>query len=95
MTIQTPRLYGRQTPMRLPWLPPAITVALCMPLFWRRRRKMQSLLSSLLLCALLSVAAVLTGCGGGFGRPPTNYTLTVTGTSGTDLHSTTVNLTVQ
>jgi hypothetical protein len=99
MTIQTPRLYGNATPMRLPWLPTAvptlITVALCIPLFLRRRRKLQGLLSSLLLCALLSAAAALTGCGGGFGRPPATYTLTVTGTSGTDFHSTTVNLTVQ
>jgi hypothetical protein len=96
MTIQTPQLLSREAPMRLPWLPPAITVALCMPIFWRRRWSLQRLLSSLLLCALLGGAGVLlTGCGGGFGRPAIHYTLTVTGTSGTDSHSTTVNLTVQ
>jgi Abnormal spindle-like microcephaly-assoc'd, ASPM-SPD-2-Hydin/Beta-propeller repeat len=95
MTVQTPQLVGREAPMRLPWLPPAATVAFCLPYFWQRRRSMQRLLSSLLLCGLLSAVALMVGCGGGFGAPAVNYTLTVTGTSGTDVHSTTVNLTVQ
>jgi ABC-type glycerol-3-phosphate transport system substrate-binding protein len=47
--------------------------------------------------ASLATAAALTGCGGGFALPQTSqsYTLTITGTSGSDTHSTTVQLTVQ
>ncbi len=48
---------------------------------------------------LLSIGAALglTGCGVGglFGHPPSTYTITVTGTSGSLSHSTTVNLTIQ
>ncbi|MGA7155460.1 MAG: choice-of-anchor D domain-containing protein [Acidobacteriaceae bacterium] len=95
MTIQTPKLLAAGTPARLPWLPPAVAVALCIPFFRSRRRNPQRLLLTLLLCTLLSTFALLAGCGGGFGRLSIPYTLTVTGTSGPDVHSTTVNLTVQ
>jgi len=47
--------------------------------------------------ASLAGAVSLMGCGGGFGLVPSTqtYTLTITGTSGADTHSTTVQLTVQ
>ena len=62
----------------------------------RRLKRAVSLL--LLLGAGLVVAAGLSGCGsasGFFGQQQTTYTVTVTGTSGTLSHSTTVTLTVE
>jgi hypothetical protein len=49
------------------------------------------------IVALLGIAASTIGCGAGFALPSTakTYTITVTGTSGSDTHSTTVTLTVQ
>ena len=49
------------------------------------------------LAALFGIAMATTGCGGGFALPSSakTYTITVTGTSGPDTHSTTVTLTVQ
>jgi ABC-type glycerol-3-phosphate transport system substrate-binding protein len=53
-----------------------------------------------LLAASLGAVAALSGCGGGFGlanvtQTPQSYTVTVTGTSGTDIQTTTVQLTVE
>jgi hypothetical protein len=82
---------------RWPWMP-AATLAFCIPLLWSRRRNRQRLLTTGLLCMLLSVGAtMLSGCGGGYyAQPPSQtYTITVTGTSGSTQHSTTVTLTVQ
>jgi len=61
---------------------------------WRARRRWMNLAC---FVALLGIAASTTGCGGGFALPTiaTTYTITVTGTSGSDTHSTTVTLTVQ
>jgi ABC-type glycerol-3-phosphate transport system substrate-binding protein len=52
---------------------------------------------ALLLIASLGAFTVLTSCGGGFGltAPPQSYTITVTGTSGTEVQTTTVQLTVE
>jgi hypothetical protein len=62
---------------------------------WRRTWKGKLLLLAAAL-ASLGGAASLTACGGGFGlNQSQTYTLTVTGTSGEDTHSTTVQLTVQ
>lgn len=54
------------------------------------------------LLLLVTAAGVMTGCVGGFpraaisnGTPPGTYHITVTGTTGTDAHSTTVTLTVE
>jgi ABC-type glycerol-3-phosphate transport system substrate-binding protein len=50
-----------------------------------------------LLIASLGAFTVLTACGGGFGfkAPSQSCTITVTGTSGTDVQNTTVQLIVQ
>ena len=83
---------------RAPWLPPAVTVALLVPLLWWRRRKPfhPMRLSILLLAAILGGAIVtLSGCTGGLQLPSNTYTLSVSGTSGNISHTTTVTLTVQ
>jgi trimeric autotransporter adhesin len=108
LTIQTAAQAAGSTPKRWPFLPPGITVALVAPLFWRRfrdrkQRPTHRLLLGTLLFALLAggAAAFMTGCGAGFALPSggqpasTTYTITVTGTSGSDTHSTTVSLIVQ
>jgi len=59
---------------------------------WRSRRILMNLAC---IVALLGIAASSIGCGGGFALPAKTYTITVTGTSGSDAHSTTVTLTVQ
>lgn len=101
MTVQTASVLARthapHGQRRWPWMP-TVTMAFFIPLLWWRRRDRVRLLSTGLLCALLSVGAVmLSGCGGGYyAEPPSQtYTITVTGTSGSTQHSTTVTLTVQ
>jgi hypothetical protein len=51
----------------------------------------------MLLLVSLGTLTALSGCGGGFRfiQPPQTYTLSITGTSGDDTHSTTVQLTVE
>jgi sugar lactone lactonase YvrE len=63
---------------------------------WRRVWRGRLLLLVLGLASLAGAASLM-GCGGGFGLVPRTqtYTLTITGTSGADTHSTTVQLTVQ
>ncbi len=58
---------------------------------WSRRTQL-----ILLVLASLAAAAAVTGCGGGFALPHTSVTssITITGTSGADVHTTTVQLTV-
>ncbi len=56
-----------------------------------------ALMSLVFLVTLLSVAVSTAGCGAGFALPSSakTYTISVTGTSGSDTHSTSVTLTVQ
>jgi hypothetical protein len=51
----------------------------------------------MLIFTVLGIVTAMVGCGGGFAMPQQShtYTLTVTGTSGTTTHSTTVLLTVK
>jgi trimeric autotransporter adhesin len=73
-------------------------------LLWRKRhaRALRRLSMTLILAGLGVVSLAVIGCGGGFalpekstsGSPPRSYIVTVTGTAGTDTHSTTVTLTV-
>jgi hypothetical protein len=61
----------------------------------KRRRRWLAL--GVLLIASLSALTALSGCGGGFTltKSSQSYTITVTGTSGADVQTTTVQLTVQ
>jgi sugar lactone lactonase YvrE len=101
MTVQTGTALARIEPPNAHrgwrWMP-VVTMALCIPLLWWRRRDRVRLMSTGLLCALLCVgSAMLSGCGGGYyaESPAQTYTITVTGSSGSIQHSTTVTLTVQ
>jgi sugar lactone lactonase YvrE len=79
-----------------PLATPALALLILLP--FRRWRRVWSGRLMLLLAGLASLGATaaLTGCGGGFAlKVSQSYTLTVTGTSGADTHSTTVQLTVQ
>jgi hypothetical protein len=63
---------------------------------WRRKRRLFTV--CLLMLASIGAAAALTGCGGGFALPyppSSNYSITITGTSGEVQQSTTVQLTVK
>jgi len=67
---------------------------------FRSRRQKKPKVSSFLFCSLLVIGLVFqSACGGGTspggGTPPGTYTITVTGTSGSLSHSTTVNLKVE
>lgn len=76
---------------------PVVLALLFLPLLGLRRRRPSSLLLGIMLCI---AAFGLTGClssssAGYYGTTPQTYTLTVTASSGTLSHSTTVTLTVQ
>jgi hypothetical protein len=100
LTIQTPAgllVESKPAPSFWPATVPTLALLVLLP-FRRWRRVLKGRLLMLLLgLASLGTAAALTGCGGGFALPLTSqsYTLTVTGTAGSDTHSTTVQLTVQ
>lgn len=67
-------------------------------LFATRKLRRRWLTVCVLMLASLGALTALSGCGGGFGLPGSNgktYTITVTGTSGAEQQSTTVQLTVQ
>ena len=80
-----------------PLATPALAVLVLLPL--RRLRKVwaRRFLMLVVGCVSLFSLAALSGCGGGFAMGPSQstYTVTVTGTSGAHIHSTTVRLTVQ
>jgi hypothetical protein len=66
-------------------------------LFLPGKRRRRWITTAILLIASLGAFTALTACGGGFAltQPAQSYTVTVTGTSGTDVQTTTVQLTVQ
>jgi uncharacterized repeat protein (TIGR01451 family) len=80
------------------WLMVASMLPLAGLLFATRRLRRRWLAVCILMLASLGALTALSGCGGGFGLPGSNgktYTITVTGTSGAEQQSTTVQLTVQ
>ena len=88
----TPKLFNATTRLHATLLPMGI-VGFVLVLFDRKRRRVWT------LCLLLIVTTILpVACGGGSSNPPLpvaqNYTVTVTATSGTLQHSTTISVTV-
>jgi hypothetical protein len=93
LTVQTAGTQTAAARMQR-WL--LITPALGLVLLPFGRLRRQYLYRLLLMLALVGIVGSMVGCGGGFALAQSkNYTLTITGTSGTDTHSTTVQLTVQ
>ncbi len=96
MTVQTTTQLAAGTKRHSPWSFGApVFAALLFLLPGRKWRSRKVFLHLACLVALLGIATSTIGCGGGFALPAKTYTLTVTGTSGSDTHSTTVTLTVQ
>jgi sugar lactone lactonase YvrE len=94
MTVQTTTQLATNGRSEWPFAASAFA-ALLLLLPRKRGRSGRRLMNLACIVALLSIAASTIGCGGGFALPAKTYTITVTGTSGPDIHSTTVTLTVQ
>jgi len=94
MSIQTSPMVGRVIRPSSPHGPvelPLLAALLALPLLAGRRLR-----RSLAARPLLTLLLLLSGCGGGyFGPQSQSYAITVTGTSGSTQHSTTVTLNVQ
>ena len=100
LSIQTAPLTALAQPYPLHRTPrgPWLAVLLFVPLLGLRKRfgKLRAVSICLLLLGSLAPVVMLTGCSGGYYNLQTKtYTVTVTGTSGSTQHSTTVTLTVQ
>jgi sugar lactone lactonase YvrE len=97
LTVQTAASAGMARPNLWPLSTPVLALIFLLPL--RRWRRVLGGKVLLLVAGLasLSCAIALTGCGGGWAGTPQSqsYTLTITANSGSDTHSTTVQLTVQ
>jgi sugar lactone lactonase YvrE len=100
LTIQTAAVASAGPAKASPWplAAPALGLIGLFIVPGKRRRRWITL--GVLLFASLGVITALSGCGGGFGLgnvtpPPASYTITVTGTSGSSVQTTTVQLTVQ
>jgi hypothetical protein len=96
LTVQTSST-ALQTARNTAW-PLAAPVLAAVGLFFipgKRRRRWITL--GMLLLASLGTLTALSGCSGGFKfiQPVQSYTLTITGTSGNDTHTATVQLTVE
>jgi hypothetical protein len=94
MTVQTTTQEARNTHREWPFAAP-VFAALLLLLPKQRWRSRKLFMNLACIVALLGIAASSIGCGGGFALPAKTYTITVTGTSASDTHSTIVTLTVQ
>jgi hypothetical protein len=98
LTIQTAATTSANRNSKPLWPMGSPALALLFFAIPRRLRRQWSRRAQLALLALASLgaAAAVTGCAGGFALPHTSVTssITITATSGTDVHSTTVQLTV-
>ncbi|NYF79573.1 choice-of-anchor D domain-containing protein [Granulicella arctica] len=102
LTIQTPvqQAAGGTGPPLWPFTAPVFAAALLLfpgKRFRPGKKGLRVFTNFVCIMALLGLAASTIGCGGGFALPSSakTYTITVTGASGSDTHSTTVTLTVQ
>ena len=98
LTIQTAAVASvTERPSPWPLAAPALGL---IGLFFVSGKRRRWITFGVLLFASLTAITALSGCGGGFGLgnvipPPSSYTVTVTGTSGENVQTTTVQLTVQ
>jgi hypothetical protein len=97
LSIQTATATAAITHRSIGWPLAAPALAIASLLFLPGRRRRRWITMALLLFASLGAITAITGCGGGFSLTPPaqSYTITVTGTSGAETQSTTVQLTVQ
>ena len=104
LTVNIPALSAQAAPADAPHKPRTEVAGVAFAALFaglvlqRRRRRLPRMLTLLLLFAGLgSLSVMATGCGmsNGFDVPTSTSTLTVTGTSGATIHSTSVTLTVQ
>jgi N-acetylneuraminic acid mutarotase len=95
LTIQTAAPITTAANSRWPLATPLLALIGLFFVPGKRRRRWITL--GVLLIASLSALTALSGCGGGFAitKSSQTYTITVTGTSGADVQTTTVQLTVQ
>jgi hypothetical protein len=98
LTIQTAAQVASNASAGLAWPLAAPALAFIGIFFVPGKRRRRWITLGALLIASLGALSALSGCGGGFSghqSAATNYTITVTGTSGTTVQTTTVQLTVQ
>jgi hypothetical protein len=95
LTVQTAAPITTAANSRWPLATPLLALIGLFFVPGKRRRRWITL--GVLLIASLSALTALSGCGGGFAitKSSQTYTITVTGTSGADVQTTTVQLTVQ
>jgi sugar lactone lactonase YvrE len=100
LTIQTAAVASAEPAKASPWPLAAPALGLIGLFFVPGKRRRRWITLGVLLITSLGAITALSGCGGGFGLgnvtpPPSSYTITVTGTSGSSVQTTTVQLTVQ
>jgi hypothetical protein len=97
LTVQTESATASASKSRSVWPLAAPTLAFLSMFLLPGKRRRRWITLTLLLFASLGAFTTLSACGGGFSltQQPQTYSITVTGTSGADVQSTTVQLTVK
>jgi hypothetical protein len=94
LTISVPRKRARSSGLTFPGTESIVLIVL--PFISVRRPRRMSRQILVILRLFVSSLALLNGCGGGFfNQPQETYTVTVTGTSGSLTHTTSVTLTIE